>query len=297
MFLVIDNFFDVAAPGEFRGILQTSGGVNRVLEDIAAEAPPEVEINEALMQQQVQTFLAANPEVVNFLQSRNITATAGNIRALDRLTRSHRALADVLEEAERSTAEDEEDLTDALPDTSLSQLKEGASPGGVLSRILDAVRNLFSGKTKSSAESLLGVTHALNNERGFQLPLKLNGKVSNLQLYVLNEQALTADGARILLSLDTPNLGMVTSYFTINRGTIDVVVTTVSQQARDALLSETDSLREMLHEAGITVNNLQVVLDNEPALETSLPPDALQQWANDSPTVQSLSQSTLDYRA
>jgi hypothetical protein len=209
-------------------------------------------------------------------------------------------LADELEDAEKNS--DEElglgNISDSIQDTSLSGLRKGTTVGALLARILDAVNNAIPSKSTSSIESLLAITHALNgdSESGFQLPVKVNGRISNLQLYVLNDKALSQDGARILLSLDTNNLGLVTAYFTMNENGVDIIVTAQSQQAADALSDRVEGLTQMLFGAGVKVGDIQIVLDVEPALETSLPPDALQQWASDSPEVRNLTSSTLDVR-
>ncbi|MCL2457159.1 MAG: flagellar hook-length control protein FliK, partial [Defluviitaleaceae bacterium] len=212
----------------------------------------------------------------------------------------NRALADELEEAEKNT-EDElstESILDSLQDTSLSGLRKGSTPGLLFARILDAVNNALPTKSTASIESLLAVTHALNGdaEHGFQLPIKVNGRISNLQIYVLNDRALSQDGARVLLSLDTKNIGLVTAYFTMNAEGVDVVVTAQTEKALTALNGRTEALAQMLFGAGVKIENLQLLLDKEPTLETSLPPDALQQWATDSPEVRQITSSTVDLR-
>ena len=185
-----------------------------------------------------------------------------------------------------------------MQDTSLSGLRKGSTPGHLLARVLDAINNLLPTKNTSSIESLLALTHALNGngESGFQLPIKLNNRIANLQLYVLNDRALTQEGARILLSLDTKNLGLITAYFTMYDEGVDVIVTAQTENALDALTARQESLTQMLFGANVKVGSLQIVLDKEPVLETSLPPDALQQWANDSPEVRNLTSSTVDVR-
>jgi hypothetical protein len=304
----------VASPAILEELLNSPDGLNKPLEDLTAvgvlpEAPDYTAADtvsaakvvfERMVAEQIQEFVAANPQLVHFLASRNIATTVGNIKSLEKLTRSNRALADELEEAENNTDEElgSVNISDSLQDTSLSGLRKGSNPGHLFARILDAVNGALPSKNTSSIESLLAVTHALNGdgESGFQLPIKVNGRISNLQLYVLNDRALSQDGARILLSLDTKNLGLVTAYFTMYSDGIDVIVTAQSEDSVAALNNRCEDLKNMLFGAGIKIENLQVALDKEPALETSLPPDALQQWAQDSPEVRSLTSSSVDVR-
>ncbi|MDR0273726.1 MAG: flagellar hook-length control protein FliK [Clostridiales bacterium] len=312
--VVLDRFVDVASPAILEELLNSPDGLNKPLEDLTAtgtlpESPDYTAADtvnaakvvfERMVAEQIQAFIAANPQLVHFLVSRNISTTIGNIKSLEKMTRSNRALADELEEAERN-ADDElgtASISDALQDTSLTGLRKGSAVGHLFARILDAVQSALPSKSTASIESLLAVTHALNgdSESGFQLPIKVNGRIANLQLYVLNDKALTQDGARILLSLDTKNLGLVTAYFTMYNDGVDVIVTAQSEKAVAALTARQEGLTQMLFGAGIKVDSLQIALDKEPTLETSLPPDALQQWAADSPEVRSITSSTVDLR-
>ncbi|MCL2223667.1 MAG: flagellar hook-length control protein FliK [Defluviitaleaceae bacterium] len=314
MDVVLDRFVDVASPAVLEALLNSPDGLEKPLEDLTANGVlPEAStyssadtvnaakiVFERMVAEQIQAFVAANPQLVHFLSSRNIATTVGNIKSLEKMTRSNRALAEELEEAEKDANEElgTDNISDSLQDTSLSGLRKGSTPGLLLARILDAVNNALPGKNMASIESLLAITHALNSdgESGFQLPIKVNGRISNLQLYVLNEKALQQDGARILLSLDTKNLGLVTAYFTMNADGVDIAVTGQNEAAVAALTNRADALTQMLFGAGIKIENVNILLDREPALETSLPPDALQQWATDSPEVRNLTSSTVDVR-
>ncbi|MCL2198432.1 MAG: flagellar hook-length control protein FliK [Defluviitaleaceae bacterium] len=312
--VVLDRFVDVASPAMLEELLNSPDELAKPLEDLTSSGKyPETPdytaadtanaakvVFERMVAEQIQAFVAANPQLVHFLASRNIATTVGNIKSLEKMTRSNRALADELEDAERNTDEDlgTVNIFDSLQDTSLSGLRKGSTPGHLLARVLDAVNGALPTKNTSSLESLLALTHALNGdgESGFQLPIKLNNRIANLQLYVLNDRALTQEGARILLSLDTKNLGFVTAYFTMYNDGVDVIVTAQTEEAVNALQAREEGLKQMLFGAGVNITSLQIAQDKEPALETSLPPDALQQWANDSPEVRKITSSSVDVR-
>ena len=289
MDLVLDKLIDAAAPSELGKMLETP---NQAIEDIAASINTSEKHMEKMMNEQIQTFLEANPEVVHFLNKKGISATAGHIRALEHLTRSHRALAEELGETD-----DDADVAASIPDAKLDELRK-SGPAGVLAKILDALGIGNGNRNASRVESLLAVTHGLNGsgEKGFQMPVMVNGRIANLQLYVLNEKALSQDGAKILLSLDTARLGIVTSYFSITGGFCDIVVTAGTNEAVRALEAAKPRLEKLIGGAGVKLGDFSVVLDAEPALETSLPPDAIEEWAKYSPEILSMSQSAYDYR-
>ena len=287
MDLVLDKLIDAAAPQELGKMLEAP---NQAIEDIAANVESNEKHAEKMMNEHIQTFLEANPELVHFLNKRGISATAGHIKALEHLTRSHRALAEELSETEEDS-----EVAESIPDARLDELRK-SGPASVLTNILEAVG--IGGRNSSKIESLLALTHGLNGngDKGFQIPVKLNGRIANLQLYVLNEKALAEDGAKILLSLDAARLGVVTSYFSVTKGFCDIVVTVGTNEAKRALESSKPHLERLLVGTGVKLGDFGVVLEVEPALETSLPPDALEEWAKNSPEILSLSQSAYDYR-
>ena len=142
----------------------------------------------------------------------------------------------------------------------------------------------------------MAVTHGLNGDgkKGFQLPVRLSGGIANLQLYVLNDKALQQDGAKILLSLDTANLGIVTAYFSVTRGVLDIVVTASKDSAVKSLEACRSYLQGLLTESGFVLGDFAVAIDTQSALETSLPPDAIEEWAANSPDI--MAQTAYDYK-
>jgi len=269
--IVTESFIDIANPANLKSMMDTSLG--QPIEDLAlAGQDPQTlqeptEQSSASAQEQIQTFVSANPEIINMLQSRGITTSAGNIRALERLSNSRRALADELEaissEESDSSGETAAALAESLPDSSLSELREGQAPGEILAKILSSL-----GETRRpDVSNILAVTHGLNGdgEQGFQMPIKLNGKVTNLSLYVLNESALNSDGARVLMSLDTEGLGMVNTYFTINGSTVDINIAAESRESAEALASNRAHLEVFLAEAGATIGEFTFSISQDHA--------------------------------
>ena len=286
MDMVLDKIIDAAVPEQLGKMMETP---NQAIEDIAANVNVSEKISAQQMNEQVQTFLKANPEVVHFLNSRGISATAGHIRALEQMSRSHRALAEELGYLD----EEETEALENVPDTKLEELKRSGSPASIFAKIMDA---LGLGSKNSNVESLVAVTHGLNGDssKGFQLPIKLSGGIANLQLYVLNDKALQQDGAKILLSLDTARLGIVTAYFSITKGVLDIVVTASKDSSVKSLEASKPHLLSLLKDTGVILGDFAVAVDTEAALETSLPPDAIEEWVATSPDI--MAQTAHDYR-
>lgn len=287
--ILADNLIDMASPETLQRLLNDPDAMKQALEELVQQQNPTAGTTNAnamaqiqnQVQAQIQAFISANPEAVHFLQSRGISATPGNIRAFEKLSNSRRALADVLEEWEGYDSKD--DASETLPTTQLEELKNGKSPAQILARIVGNLSDRTSPTQgrRTSLESLLAVTHGLNADgrQGFQLPVKMGSKVSNLSLHVLNKHALTEDGARILMSLDTLRLGTVNAYFTLNGGVIDVTVSAPSREAVELLQEQQFLLEALLSTAGAEVGELSFFTDKESTDDTALPPDALLEMA------------------
>ena len=286
--ILADSLIDMASPETLQKLLNDPDAMKQALEELVQQQNPSAGTNAKTMahiqsqvQAQIQAFVSANPEAVHFLQSRGIATTPGNIRAFERLSHSRRALADVLEEWEGYDSEDS--ASDTLPTTSLDELKSGKSPGQILANIVSSLsdRTSPSQGRKNSLESLLAVTHGLNadSRQGFQLPIKVGNRVSNLSLHVLNKHALTQDGARILMSLDTSRLGTVNAYFTLHGGVIDVTVSAPSREAVALLHNNQRELESLLQATGIAIGDVSFFFDKESTDDTALPPDALLEMA------------------
>ncbi|MCL2840151.1 MAG: DUF6240 domain-containing protein [Defluviitaleaceae bacterium] len=259
--IITENFIEAATPSNLENMLTSSLG--EAIEDLAMSVyeVPEKTPQSATAQAQIQTFVSANPEIINQLQKHNIIATPGNIRAFEKLSTSRRALADELEDI--STRDSSEDVTHALPDSSLAELREGKSPEQIISKILFALGDTH----RSGISSMLAVTHGLNSngENGFQIPIKLGDKVANLSLYVLNEGALASNGAKVLMSLDTESLGVVNTYFTINGHSVDVTISAETREAADTLALQQAYLETFMTEAGASIGELTFKIAKEPA--------------------------------
>jgi hypothetical protein len=103
------------------------------------------------------------------------------------------------------------------------------------------------------ARALLALQNGLNGDEGFTVPVNINGRITDLNVYVVNGKALHEDGARIYLSLHTEGLGTVQGYFTINNGIINADFSTGTAQALHALENEKDTLAFLLAEAGLSI--------------------------------------------
>jgi hypothetical protein len=264
--MLTDSFIDIVQPENLKKMLHSPEAKQQPLENLVAQADVEnsenseisennLEFESSTMSKELETFISANPEIINLLQGKNISVTAGNIRAYG----NRHTLAERLQEAIND--DDEDILAETIPNSSLEELQnmqnmEQNPAGQVLANILQGI---FAKDEKyADLSSMLAVTHGLNSDgqQGFQIPVKINGRVSTLSMYVLNEKALSQDGADILMTLDTARLGTINTYFKINGTVVDVNVSAQTQEALDFLMTSQGELENLLSATGATLGNL-----------------------------------------
>ena len=266
--ILTDSIIDIVQPENLKKMIDSPEAQQQPLEELVTQSEqvaseqtkqaeqtedsPEMEMS--TMSKALETFISANPEVISLLQSKNINTTAGNIRAYE----NRDNLTERLNEALASEDEDGI-LADSIPNSSLQELQElqnGQSAGQVLANILRALGE--TGNKHADLSSMLAVTHGLNGdyEQGFQIPVKINGQVSNLSMYVLNDKALAQDGADILMSLNTTRLGTVNTYFKITSNIVDINISAQTQEALDFLRISQPVLENLLATAGIQLGNI-----------------------------------------
>ncbi|MCL2202320.1 MAG: flagellar hook-length control protein FliK [Defluviitaleaceae bacterium] len=255
MDVVADNFTDMAQPIALEKLVKAAGGMAEALEDLAANAEkPPTPSDPAAVAKHIEAFIQANPEIIQKMQSRNISTRPGHIKAAEDFENDDRALEDALEEITKETT-DTTALFEAIPPSDLSPLQEGQSPGMVLAQIRAALGEDMS----DPVQALLSVTHGLNGdaETGFQIPVRINGRICHLNMYVVNDRALTAEGAKIFLSLDTARLGTVTAYFSLSKENgLDAVISAQSPAALEALEAREENLLALAGEAGVKISGL-----------------------------------------
>jgi hypothetical protein len=256
MDVIADSFTDNAHPTALEKLIKASRGMEQALEDFANDRKPPspAPTSFAAATEQIQTFINANPETIYKLQNRNISTRPGHIKAFEDLSKSERALENALSNLNN------DELSDAIPASDLSVLQAGQTPGEVLAQIRAA---LGEEEALDPIKALLAVTHGFNGdaEKRFQIPIRINGRISHLNMYVLNDRAFTADDAKIFMSLDTARLGTVTIYFTVNKENgLEAVVSAETPAALAALEARQDDLSNFAEKAGIKINGMKFML-------------------------------------
>ncbi|MCL2187142.1 MAG: flagellar hook-length control protein FliK [Defluviitaleaceae bacterium] len=252
MDVVADTFTDNAPPTALEKLIQSAQSMERAIEDLANNETAPTPVNSATATKQLEAFVEANADIIHKLQTRNISTRTGNIKAANEIEKDSRSLESAL-----SKALGEHD--GSVPTADLSALRNGNSPAQILAQIRAV---LGEEPALDPLRAMLSVTHGYNGdaENGFQIPVRINGRICHLNMYVLNDRALTADGAKIFLSLDTARLGTVSAYFSLNKDVgLDVTISAETPAALTALEAQHNTLLELAQHADVNVSEVRFI--------------------------------------
>ena len=270
--LLSESFTDRANPGNLQRAMQSNPRIMREpLEDLIhsdeMDANPANENNSNYAAAQVMDqFLNASPAMIHFLQSNNITVTAGALQALRRLTNKAGEQSPSpfisLNDADDET---KEAISEALPDTNLQSLVEGQTPDGLLNQLmgilgdeLTAARHTDRINHIKTAQELINLQRQLNRDDDFCIPLRYGDKIGNLSVFVLNEKALSEPDARVYITLGTDSLGTVSGYITLGTDSIDLRLCAETPEAAARIDGNKDWLTNMFKQIGFETVECEV---------------------------------------
>ncbi len=243
----------------------------------AVERRMDTNMREAM--KQIEDMVHASPMAVRWMENHDIPVTVGNILALQTNLRDPFMLGkaiDHLVNTPKDGADDAEDIravnvddTDAfsslveqIPDTSLEALRRSNPKeiiAGLDKAITEVADNTFDNerlKQIKLVQSAIKVQNYTASPERMQLPMKMNGKIANLNVFVLNEKTLRSDETRVFMSLNTQGLGEVSAYYTIKGDTAEIKLGSSSEEGLARLRENADMLKAYVADAGFEVTKL-----------------------------------------
>ncbi|MCL2708829.1 MAG: DUF6240 domain-containing protein, partial [Defluviitaleaceae bacterium] len=255
--LVIEKFADAAKPERLVELLnKLSGGEDVALEDVRRAVIPgerHTEEEYRAIIAELAVIYQASPRTLSFLLGRRIAAAPGAVREAER-SKKPRFVSEALESLEDATAKK---IFGALPDYGSLSRGEPASPSHVYAQILaklDAA--IADAKTSGeisaieAAKQAVSLRYALGSKTEFRIPVQINGATADLQVLVLDRDALTGDSVRAAVLLETKSFGALRFVFEIDDDSIAVEAGAASPEAMTRLRVRGGLYERLLAEAG-----------------------------------------------
>lgn len=231
------------------------------LEELAAELPEANRISERaaeLALNRLNALAQTPPGVVYWMEQNGVPVTLQNAVAAQSLAANPFFAEEALDGLDEET---KEEISEYILDTELSALKSGKEPAEILAglgRALAGAEDFDAPEARGLRliQNAVKVGGYIRKKNSFQLPIRLRGGVSGLNMYVLNEEALEKGGAKVYIALRTKRLGTVRAYFTQREDTADVSVGAESAEAARRLRENAGALTRGLAEAGFAAGEI-----------------------------------------
>jgi len=268
--LLADALTDKATPEILQELITNPDTLDKPVEDLLRDElseAPSFKPDTSQAAQAVRILAQASPALVAFMQSNGIPVTPSTLQAVRRASRSDTALEDSLnklieetigdidENGENVDSAESANWTEALMDSSLEAFQRGERPREIMERLWFALNDSLPTPTLQQTRELIEMQYGHEDE-DLEIPIMLNGKVSTLKLFVLNEQAVADGQARTYLSISTDSMGKVEGYFTITEGRVQLQFAVNDPEAQAHLEANSGQLAALLQEIGFEIDGL-----------------------------------------
>ena len=253
--MLADAVIDKAAPPILQEWMPNE---KEALEDLLQKdpVPPSFKPNQDLAMQAVQQLTEAPPTLIAMLQNAGVMPSSKNIKAARDIKENK--MISSLQKAIREIKASTKNLAEPFDfdNSSLADILESGGQKEVIQKLWDTLADAAPTEAVQDAMAMLASQYAMANDEAFEAPIPINGRLANLKLYTLNEDAVADGTARTFLSLATEGLGNVQSFFTINGNQVNLQFAAENPAARARLEANKDSLFALLQEAGFDLGEL-----------------------------------------
>ena len=239
--------------------------LNVLLADIKSEQP-KVLHNEVIHHAN-ENFNVAS-EAIKYMMDNNIPLTLANMGIIQNILKNPNYIADRLDEL--NEGEIGEIIAENLPDSSLGSVADGEE------EVLRSISNsLESAWDKSDNPEILNKINAVQNaiklqsfapkanNLDFKIPISFGGKITGLNMYILNTNTDFNSDSSILISLKTLHLGEVGIAVTIEGGGVKAAVIGENERALTHLMHEKEALEDLLNDTGFNLSDLKFRLKGQ----------------------------------
>ncbi len=226
--------------------------------------------------------------VLQWIESKKMPATLNTTEVVNNMMKDPFWFGTQINKLASMLAGRKGNFGEQLPTPALKELQENKTPEKVLEALKSDLVNVSKDLTEFSPEerklivaqtSIVANAAAVQNhlQRGgesFQIPMKLHDKITNLNMFVLNEEKVGSrsqeNDIKSVISLDTTSLGKVQGLMTMNGDDVNFEITAKDNETCNYLNQNIGMLTNLFAEAGLnlksvsfSVGGVQNVLENE----------------------------------
>lgn len=284
---VLKSFIEKANPNILKKLNDNNRLHNMNLEDLLMEfdnleASDGIETNTKMIISQIKELQNVKPETIDFMKKYELLLNVRNTIAVNTLLQNNFALSSELDEIIKSLSKyglDSTSITDRVRGI-LHRLESGEDISQIGEDIKEEIKEL-QGDTyllqpedkehlRSKAtmiNNILDIEKAIQREENFyQLPVMINGQVSQLNMYLIKNQEtedIEEDSLNILLSLKTENIGIVNAYIRTKGNTMHFSIESNTEEGTRYIREHDEGLKSIIKSIGYNLRNLDYMIEKE----------------------------------
>ncbi|MCL2874226.1 MAG: flagellar hook-length control protein FliK [Defluviitaleaceae bacterium] len=274
--MITKQFADNLDPAALKELLAVKNAMdmpfdelNALLADIKSAVSDAAKLDEIM--RQASENLNVTSDSVKYMVANNIPLTLANMGIIQNILKNPNYIADQLDELiDLMDSEVGEIIESSLPDSSLDAVANGEAEvlkniSSSLSRAWDESDDHEVLKKINIAQSTISLQGLMPkiNELNFKLPINFGGKITGLNMYILNGNTDFSGDTSILISLKTDNLGDVGISVAIEGDSIKAAVIGENERVINFLMQEKEALEILLKDAGFTLDELKFKLKGQ----------------------------------
>lgn len=218
----------------------------------------QIDYDVNFLQQVVDEVLNANPETVSQLAKSNLTVNKKNLNTLDKMkndkTYANKTLQELIDEEDVDISELSSEFNEEFKNTANDKLVE---------ILKDSNIDIKSLQLYGEAINILNMQNSLNSlaelaYKSYPIRLPISSDISNLRMYVLNENASSKEEVNIAFALNLSNGGEVNAVAKFNNKTQALDVNIVCENNDFAKLLENNKQELINIFEGFADNNVYV---------------------------------------
>lgn len=205
----------------------------------------------------INTAINSDPKTFLWMEKNNIPVTFKNIIQSQSILKEKNFLSDQLNEIDH----DGNFISESALDTNLTSLKKDIN---VFSTLRNALHKYINNTSSSVSlekfllvENLLSIREKINsNGNEISLPIKLHDRITDLNMYVMNENINSeVDKLDILISLNTTNLKTVKVLVNIDNDKVSLDFKCENQNSVDFLETNKENLSKYISDASFKLSS------------------------------------------
>gem|GEM_PF-3052085 len=260
-----------ATPSGIKKVINQDDIMDKPIEEILElleSSEEEHIVDTERIRDQLQVAKEASTKSIAFLEKLQLPINLKNLHTMGQLMQDNHALSKQLKKVMDTIDENDESVTDDIKHIIggvIEQLGQGQDMDSAYAELqgkIEAVKeeNKFKPDRQQSVDHIctdikrmLDMNQILGEkENFFQVPIMLNGEVSQLNMYYINEDKKDEEPLKVLVSLNTKHLGTVNAYVEMQEDVLHVQMSSSIDEETGYLEGFDRDLRKVLDDLGFS---------------------------------------------